>query len=249
MRLIPRLLAVAVMLAAMFLLIRHVRELQAAGEVEISKLVTYYFAILGLAASTALVTCISLLPLLGEFAGNFMFAPNEQIERSPHADALARLAAGDFQGAIDAYKKVFEENPQDTHAASEIVHLYCDKLNNPEPAADFLVEALSYADRTPEETAFLSQRLVDVCWGHLRDGIRARAILIKIAEDMPETREAANALHRLQEIDRAMSEEAYLAQHAVETAPAVGEEAATKPAVAEAEAAAALPQEEGEKQA
>jgi len=212
MRLIPRVLAVASMLAVMFLLIRHVKVLAANEEVEMSKLVTYYICILGLAAVTALVSCVSLLPLLGEFAGNVMFTPNEQIERSPHHDALAKLAAGDFQGAIDAYRAVFEDDPRDLHAASELVRLYCEKLHEFEPAEDFLVEALSYEDRSPEESAFLSQRLVDVCWNFQKDGVRARAILIKIAEDMPETRQAANALHRLQEIDRMMNQEVYLAQ-------------------------------------
>lgn len=211
MRIFPRIIIVAALLAAMFLLIRHVEALQNAG-VETSKLVTFYFAILGLAVVTALIFCVTMLPLLGEFIGNFMFTPNEKIERSPHADALAKLAAGDFLGAVEEYREVFQDNPQDTHAASEIVRLYCDKLEDPESAAGFLAEALAVGDRTPEEIAFLSQRMVDVCWLHQHDAIRARAILIKIAEDMPETREAANALHRLQEIDRAINESEFLAQ-------------------------------------
>ena len=212
MRLLPRVLAVVIMLVAMFLLIRQTKVLAAAEEPDMARLVTYYIGILGLAAVTAVVSCVSLLPLLGEFMGNVMFTPNQQIERSPHHDALAKLAAGDFQGAIDEYKAVFEDDPQDIHAASEVVRLYCEKLHETEPAEDFLVEALSYEERTPEEKSFLSQRLVDVCWNYQRDGIRARAILIKIAEEMPETREAANAIHRLQEIDRVMNQDVYLAQ-------------------------------------
>ena len=211
MRIFPRIIIVAALLGALFLLIEHVKALQDAG-IDSSKLVTFYFAILGLVVVTALVFCVTMLPLMGEFIGNFMFTPNEKIERSPHADALAKLAAGDFPGAVEEYREVFADNPQDTHAASEIVRLYCDKIEDPEAAAGFLVEALSVPDRTPEEIAFLSQRMVDVCWLHQHDAIRARAILIKIAEDMPETREAANALHRLQEIDRAVNESEFLAQ-------------------------------------
>jgi len=211
MRILPRVFVVALLLAGMFLLIEHVRELQEAG-IETSKLVTFYFAILGLAVVTALIFCVTMLPLLGEFVGNFMFTPSEKIERSPHADALAKLAAGDFLAAVEEYRDVFQDNPQDTHAASEIVRLYCDKLEDPDSAADFLAQALSYSDRTPEEIAFLTERMVDVCWIYQHDAIRARALLIKIAEDMPETREAANALHRLQEIDRILNESAFLAQ-------------------------------------
>ena len=214
MRLIPRLLAVALMLGAMFFLIQHLKDLQAQGEVEMSSLVAYYVGIMGLGAATALVTCISLLPLLGEFAGNFLFSPNIQIERSPHADALAKVAAGDFEAAVEEYKSVVDDNPKDTHAINEVVRLYCEKLGQPEPASDFLLEVLSYDDWTPEERAFLSERMVDVCWDHQRDAVRARAILMKIAEDMPETREAANALHRLQAIERKIEEETYLAAQA-----------------------------------
>ena len=225
MRLLPRVLVVAIMLVAMFLLIRQAKVLAAAEEPDMARLVTYYVSILGLAAVTAVVSCISLLPLLGEFMGNVVFTPNQQIERSAHHDALARLAAGDFQGAIDEYKAVFEDDPRDVHAASEVVRLYCEKLEAPEPAEDFLVEALSYEEQTQEEKAFLSQRLVDVCWNYQRDGIRARAILIKIAENMPETREAANALHRLQEIDRMMNQDVYLPPEPAGAAPAEAEAA------------------------
>ena len=212
MRIIPRLLLVAALLAVMFYFIEHLRHLQAIAdavgeELDMSKRATYYFIIIGLGAVTAVITCVSLLPMLGEFIGGFLFHPNIKIERSPHAEALAKLAAGDFEGAIAEYKSVVDDDPKDMHAVSEVVRLYCEKLNKPEPAEDFLVEVLSMADWEPAEKAFLSQRLVDVSWTYHRDVNRARAILIKIAEDMPETREAANALHRLQEIERVFNEE------------------------------------------
>ena len=212
MRILPRILAVAGLLYGLFALMRHVEKLQAAG-VESNQLVSYYFVILGLVAVTAIIVCVTLLPIVGEFLGSFMFTPNQKIERSPHADALAKLNAGDFEGAVEEYKEVFENDPQDIHAASEVVRIYCDKLGDSESAGAFLAEALAVSDRTPEEAAFLSQRLVDVCWNYQRDAIRARAILIKIAEDMPETREAANALHRLQEIDRALNESEFMARN------------------------------------
>ncbi|MDD5350752.1 MAG: tripartite tricarboxylate transporter TctB family protein [Chthoniobacteraceae bacterium] len=234
MRILPRVLLVGLMIAGMYLLIEHVRSFP--EDVEWSKLVKYYIAIMSMAAVTALVTCVSLLPLLGEFAGSFLFTPNQKIERSPHADALAKLAAGDFEGAVEEYRKVFEEDPQDTHAASEIVRLYCDKLGQPEPASDFLVEALSMGERTPEERAFLQERMVDVCWLHQHDGVRARAILSQIMAEMPETRQSANAMHRLQEIERILSEEEYRAAQAAQlagTESAEGQEAEPQPEQAE----------------
>jgi len=231
MRIIPRVLAVVLMLTAMFLLIKHVRGMEEAETIARSQLVTYYFAILGLGAVTAFVFCVSFLPLLGEFLGNFVFTPNERIERNPHAEALSKIAAGDFAGAVEEYRAVYDDNQDDLLAATEIARIYCEKLNDPESAMAFLVEAHSLSDRSPEDDAFLSNRLVDVLWLHMRDGIRARAILIKIAEDMPETREAANALHRLQEIDRIMNEQYFeplaptvAAEPAVDAGPLQGAE-------------------------
>jgi len=205
MRFTPRVLAVAALLVAMAFLIHHVHALEEAELLGISEKVTYYFAILGLGAVTAVVFCVLLLPLFGEFMGNVFFTPNEQIERNPHADALAQLAAGGIQGALDEYLLVYEDNPEDILAASEIVRLYCEKLGEYDLAAEFLVEALAYPDRTLEDAAFFSQRLVDICWFHQHDGPRARAILLRIIEEMPGTREAANAQHRLQEIERIMN--------------------------------------------
>lgn len=245
MRIFPRVLIVALMLFGMYVLIEHLRELQHVRELQPTEdvdnakmdaeLVTHYIGILGLAVVTAIVFCVSLLPLLGELVGNIMFTPNQQIERSPHGDALAKLAAGDFEGAIEEYKSVFDDDPLDTHAASEVVRLYCEKLHDPEPAMSFLVEALSIPDRTPEDIAFLSQRMVDVCWNHKHDGIHARAILIKIAEDMPETREAANAVHRLQEIERIMNSEYSEPDFSTPSEPAEMTSAEEEPAVAQVE--------------
>ena len=224
MRILPRVLLVALMIGGMYLLIQHVRSFP--EDVEWSMLVKYYIAIMGMAVVTALVSCISLLPLMGELAGNFLFTPNQEMERSPHADALAKLATGDFEAAVVEYRKVFDDDPQDTHAASEIVRLYCDKLGRPEDASDFLVEAISAGERTPEEWAYLCERMVDVCWLKQHDGARARAILNQIAEQIPETRQAANAMHRLQEIERTINEEAYLAAQEAQAAQA--EEDSTK---------------------
>jgi hypothetical protein len=49
---------------------------------------------------------------------------------------------------------------------------------------------------------------VDVYWNQKRDASRARHMLMQIAETMPNTRHAANAMHRLHEIDRALADEA-----------------------------------------
>lgn len=246
MRLFPRLFAVALMLAGMYFLVEHVKGLQSAPDVDNAKISTYFLSIVLLGAVVAITSGVLLLPIIGELAGNFIFTPNVEIEKSPHSAALAKLAAGDYEGAIEEYKKVFDDDPQDMHAVNEVVRLYCEKLQMPESASDFLVEILSLSDWTPEERAYFSERLVDVCWNYRRDAARSIAILTRITENMPETREAANAAHRISEIERTSSEEAYLAAQAAKEAEA--QENAEAPEDAAAAQAQDAPPEDGSAQ-
>ncbi|XHR27989.1 MAG: hypothetical protein ACFUZC_18925 [Chthoniobacteraceae bacterium] len=211
MRVFPRLLVIGLLWGGIYYLFQHVKGMQSAEDVDNATLSSYYMGIVLAGLVSAIISGILLLPVLGEFMGNVIFSPSVEIEKSPHSAALAKLAVGDYEGAVEAYKEVFDDDPKDMHAANEIVRLYCEKLGTPEPASDFLVGVLSASDLTPEERAFFSERFVDICWGVQRDAVRANAILSKIVEEMPETREAANATHRMAEIERQAQEEAYLA--------------------------------------
>lgn len=152
------------------------------------------------------VTALALVPAVGEWLGNFFFNPDRRIEPSPHAAALVALARGDFPEAIAAYARAFEANPHDTHALSEMARIYCEKLGEPASAADILEQALD-AEWPPDEAAFLTQRLAEVCWSYQHDARRARELLLHIIETFPGTRQSANATHRLQEIERKLATE------------------------------------------
>lgn len=144
---------------------------------------------------------VSFLPELGDRIGNFFFNPSDRVEANPHSKALGYVARGDYQAAIAEYQRYWQEDPSDTLALSEITHLYCDKLHDPAPAAEVLESALNH-DLSPGDAAFLSSRLVDVYWNYMRDGSRARMLLQQIVDTLPGTKHAANANHRLQEIER-----------------------------------------------
>jgi outer membrane protein assembly factor BamD (BamD/ComL family) len=60
----------------------------------------------------------------------------------------------------------------------------------------------SLRDRLPEDAALLCSRLADVYSTYQHDITKARALLMQVIETMPNTRHAANATHRLQEIER-----------------------------------------------
>jgi tetratricopeptide (TPR) repeat protein len=136
--------------------------------------------------------------------GNFFFQPNEQVARDPHADAQAAAARGEYAEAVEEYRKLLESDPNDLLAYSEIAKLCCDHLEDPAAAAQTLEQALE-REWPPDDAAFLTTRLVDVYWQHQRDARSARALLMQIVEAMPGTRHAANAEHRLKEIEQQLS--------------------------------------------
>ncbi len=165
---------------------------------------TKTFLIFGLIVLLAVVigaiTALSLLPALGESFGNLFYGSNQEIEKNPHSAALSRSAQGDFEGAIEEYQAVYHANPADIMAVSEIVHIYCDRLHDYAQAAETL-EGVLEEELPVEDSAFFCNRLVDVYWLYQHDAISARRVLIQIAESMPDTKHAANAQHRLQQIN------------------------------------------------
>jgi len=210
MRIFTRIVIVATLSWVVWVLFQEVNALQTVDENGVAiaenqtKVMLFFGGIILLVVVIGLIIALSLIPAIGDRIGAFFYNPNEEIEKDPHADAIACMAQGDFGGAIKAYFKACGANPMDTHALSEIAHIYCDKLQDSAAASATLEEALK-REWPDEESVFLRNRLADVYWNYQRDALRARELLINIAESMPETRYAANALHRLQEIDRVLS--------------------------------------------
>jgi len=203
MPLLTRILVVAALVYFGYILFQegHVEFLKEEGDK--TAIFMYFFGVLAVALVTGVVIAISVVPAIGEWIGGFFYNPGEKMERDPHTVAQAKVAQGDYEGAIESYLAIYEENPHDTLAVSEMAHIYCDRLASPESAASVLEQALD-TDLPPEEAASLSSRLVDVYWKYQHDAENAKALLMQIAETLPDTKHAANAIHRIHEIDRAV---------------------------------------------
>jgi hypothetical protein len=87
-----------------------------------------------------------------------------------------------------------------------VAKICCEHLDDAPGAAELLEQALQ-REWAPDDAAFLSARLVDVYWKHQHDARGARALLLQIIEAMPGTRHAANAEHRLREIEQQLATE------------------------------------------
>ncbi len=205
MRLLIRLLIVAGLAALAWGFFSQYREISAIPtddpRYDPSRVVTMFLLLLAVGIAAGTVFALSVLPILGDQIGQFFYAPGTEVEKSPHAPALAAVARGDFEAAVVAYQAIIEQNPADTHAISEAARLLSEKLERPADAAAFLEGQLE-REWGMDDLAFVANRLVDVTWNYQRDLNRSRELLQQIVDALPETRHSANASHRLRDIQR-----------------------------------------------
>ena len=168
------------------------------------KIVLYFGGVVLIGGAAGILVVTVLMPAIGDAIGNLFFSPNQKAEKTPHADAMAAMARGDYEAAVQGYLKAFEADPHDTLALSEMAKIECEHLDNPAAAADVLEQALA-REWTPEDAAFLTSRLAEIYWKYQHNARDARSLLMQIIETMPGTKNSANAQHQLQEIERALA--------------------------------------------
>jgi len=201
---LPRLLIFLGLAYLTFFLFKEARAVNQQPDVDASKVVLLFGSVVLVGGLTGVLFVILVMPSIGDSIGNFFFQPNEQVDRDPHADAQAALARGDHAAAAEEYRALIEADPNDLLSYSEFAKITCEHLNDPAAAAQMLEEALQ-REWSPDDAAFLTARLVDIYWKHQHDAPAARAALLQIIEAMPGTRHAANAEHRLKEIEQQLS--------------------------------------------
>jgi tetratricopeptide (TPR) repeat protein len=148
------------------------------------------------------IAAFTLVPLMGQAVGSFFFNPDAKIEHDPHSDAIAKLAQGDPEGAIGVYEAMIAKDPSNTLAISEIARICCRDLGDT-PRAAAVIERALQSEWSPDQASFLGNRLADI---YLLQGdtMRARQLVLQIAQNLDGTKFSANAQHRLREIDRAL---------------------------------------------
>lgn len=169
-----------------------------------SKTVMMFLGFVLTGAVGAILIAITFLPAIGDWVGNLFFNPDTKLEKSPHSGALAAMARGDFQAAVQEYQKCYAEDPTDTHSIAEAARLQCEKLGDVEGGIAMLDEALAGAS-TADALGFLGIRMADLVWKYTHDLRRSRELLYQVTAELGGTRYAANATHRLQEIEREAS--------------------------------------------
>jgi tetratricopeptide (TPR) repeat protein len=198
---LPRILIFLGLVWLAYMLFHDVRVAMNKPDIDTSRVVLLFGALVLVGVAGGVFLAVSVVPRIGDAIGNFFFQPAEKIEKDPHAPALAAMARGDFAVAVEQYHRILETTPGDTLAYSEIAKIACEHLQDPALAVATLERALEH-EWTEDDAAFLTSRLVDVQWNFLHDAGSARTLLLQIVEMMPGTRHAANAGHRLREIEQ-----------------------------------------------
>jgi tetratricopeptide (TPR) repeat protein len=155
---------------------------------------------LGLAGGLLAVKYV--IPMLGDAMSEAVFSSGEQIEQDEMTKAAAKIAQGDYQGALAHYEKMLEDKPDDPFPVAEIAKVHAERLRNPQAALKALEEHLQSKDWPVDDAAFIMFRIADVHLTHRHDYDAARDMLEQVISNFPNTRHSANAHHRMSEIEQ-----------------------------------------------
>ena len=144
-----------------------------------------------------------IIPWLGDVLGTFFFSSGEQVVMDDSMKAVAKLAQGDYAGAIAEYEKISKDKPDDTFPVSEIAKIYSEKLDDPSRALAFLQERLEAKEWEQDAAAFLMFRMAEIQTEKLKDYQAAHDLLEEVIANFPNTRHSANARHKLNEVEQA----------------------------------------------
>lgn len=161
--------------------------------------------VMGVLGGILFVTWI--LPSLGDKMSEAMIGSGEEVEETPHSETAARIAAGNYAGAIAEYQKISLANPADRHPVMEIARLYRDKLHDSDSAVQTLHTALVSREWTPDNEAALRLRLADVLAEDRKDFEAAKEQAQAVIDKFSGTPPAGAATAKLHDI----SEKQYLA--------------------------------------
>ena len=146
-----------------------------------------------------IVFVLDILPRIAHKATHAIYDSAEMVERDVMHDARALFAQGEYEKAIDAFRKAAAAEPSNRFPWVEIAKIQKDNLHDPAAAVATISEAVQSQEWEVEDAAFFLFRLVELYDEAMQDRANATVILNQIVELFPETRHSANALHKLRD--------------------------------------------------
>ncbi|MDC0047954.1 hypothetical protein OAL09_01270 [Verrucomicrobia bacterium] len=159
--------------------------------------VTFFIAI-----ALGLFVVLVLLPSLADKIGAFFFSAPEQMKPDPLIKAAAKVSQGDYEGAINAYRAIALEEPENRFPVFEIAKIQQEHLRDVDAAIKTFEDSLETNEWAENDAAAILFRLQHIYLESKQDEEHATVLLKTVIDRFPDTRHSANAHHRLNEINK-----------------------------------------------
>ncbi|MCW1922083.1 tetratricopeptide repeat protein [Luteolibacter arcticus] len=146
-----------------------------------------------------IVFVIHVLPMLAHRVTHAVYDSGEEVEKDPMHDARSKVAQGDWEGAIEAFRQAAAADPLNRLPYVEISKIQLEQLEDPSSAVQTLRQAIEGQEWQENDAAYLMFRLAGIYDEHMQDRTSAATIMQQVMEQFPESRHSANARHKLHE--------------------------------------------------
>ena len=149
------------------------------------------------AGLVGIVFVTQVLPVIAQKMTHAVYDSGEEAEPDPFHDARVLMAQGEWQAAIEAFKKAVEQDPLNRMPYVEIAKIQKFHLEDPLAAITTLREAIEGQEWQENDAAFLMFRLAEIYDEDAGDREAAVAIMEQVLDQFPKTRHSANARTKL----------------------------------------------------
>jgi TolA-binding protein len=140
-----------------------------------------------------------LLPVLVHKGTHTIYDSGEMVEKNSMSEARSKVAQGDYEGAMQAFREAAANEPDNRLPWVEIIKLQRETLHVPAAAIETIREVLQNHVWKENDAAYFLFRLAELYEGDMKDKDSAVAIMHQVIDQFPETRHSANARHKLHE--------------------------------------------------
>ena len=151
------------------------------------------------AGLVGIIFVIHVLPAIAQRFTHAVYDSAEMVEKDPMHDARAKVAQGDWEGAVEAFKLAAEAQPLNRLPWVEIAKIQLEQLEDPAAAVQTLRTAIEGQEWEENDAAYLMFRLAEIYKEDMSDQTSAVSVMQQVIDQFPESRHSANARHKLRE--------------------------------------------------
>lgn len=164
------------------------------------------------AGVVGIVFVVHVLPAVVQRFTYSIYDSGEMVGHDVMRDARSLFAQGEYEAAIDEFRGAIAAEPGNRMPWMEIAKIQKDCLDDPQAAIETLSQAIEAFGWPMDDAVYFRFRLAELHEQVNGDHASAAALMQQVAELYPNTRHAANAKHKLQELDQGAEAAAVAAQ-------------------------------------